>query len=196
MTRRFRPVWRFFERNQIMKNQAQNSLKANKRAAAAPSPVVELDPVTMAPVEPVVETPAPAPVETAPAGETPAPAPAPANTAEKRSKGVAASWLDPEVRKARITHHGVLVSGVDPASNQRFENRPFKSVRAAFKALGLNDSKHIPFRAQVKAAGEGVFDGFDFVLAPAEVKPPKGKKAQAAAPAGETPAPVETAPAA
>lgn len=39
----------------------------------------------------------------------------------------------------------------------------YRSVREAFKALGLPDSKHIKFRMELKAAGKKSFDGKVFV---------------------------------
>jgi hypothetical protein len=72
---------------------------------------------------------------------------------EKRAAGVTASWLKPEVKAARSARHAVEVAGVQ-----------YRSVREAFKALGLPDNKHIKFRGDLKKAGEGVFEGHDFKL--------------------------------
>lgn len=55
---------------------------------------------------------------------------------------ISASWQRMEVRDARVTRHKVSVDGVE-----------FRSVRAAFAALGLPMGRHIPFRARLKAAG-------------------------------------------
>lgn len=72
---------------------------------------------------------------------------------EKRAAGVTASWLKPDVKAARSARHAVEVAGVQ-----------YRSVREAFKALGLPDSKHIKFRGDLKRQGEGVFEGHDFKL--------------------------------
>lgn len=60
-----------------------------------------------------------------------------------RAFGGAESWADPAVRAARLTRHQVRVDGV-----------LYRSVAAAFEALGLPMSKHIAFRGQLKAAGK------------------------------------------
>jgi hypothetical protein len=100
----------------------------------------------------------------------------------KRSEGVKTSWLDPEVAAARAQRNNVKVDGV-----------VYQSVRAAFKALGLNDAKHIAFRLELKAQGEGVFEGHDFELIPAEVKTPKVGKRAAAKAAKEAKAAIQAA---
>lgn len=66
---------------------------------------------------------------------------APKASAE-RGAAIAASWSDDEVRKARATRHAVLVDKVE-----------YRSVRAAFVALGLPLGQHISFRMQLKAEG-------------------------------------------
>lgn len=71
-----------------------------------------------------------------------------------RAAAIAASWADPEVKAARVTRHSVNVNGVE-----------YRSVREAFKALGLPDSKHIKFRMDLKATGKQSFGGHVFVLA-------------------------------
>lgn len=67
---------------------------------------------------------------------------------EKRTaaEGIAASWKNPEVAARRLTRHTVVCNGQE-----------FKSVRAAFKAFGLNDKKHIAFRMKLKAAGNEIY---------------------------------------
>jgi hypothetical protein len=72
---------------------------------------------------------------------------------EKRSAAIAETWKDEDVRKARSTHNAVEVDGVR-----------YRSVREAFKALGLPDSKHIKFRGQLKLYGEQAFGKHTFVL--------------------------------
>jgi hypothetical protein len=64
------------------------------------------------------------------------------------SEGIAKSWDDKEVAQKRLTRNGVMVEGVGE----------FKSVRAAFAALGLPDSKHIRFRMKLKEAGRLNFE--------------------------------------
>ena len=68
------------------------------------------------------------------------------------------TWLNPEIKAARSERHGCVVTGPNGA-----HMGVFGSVRSAFKALGLPDAKHIPFRMAMKAAGYGEFDGFKFV---------------------------------
>lgn len=59
-----------------------------------------------------------------------------------RAAKIAASWADPAVRAARVQRSAVTVDGTQ-----------HRSVCAAFEALGLPMSKHIAFRAELKAAG-------------------------------------------
>lgn len=64
------------------------------------------------------------------------------------SEGIAKSWDNKEVAQKRLTRNGVMVEGVGK----------FKSVRVAFAALGLPDSKHIRFRMKLKEAGRLNFE--------------------------------------
>ncbi|MEY6739526.1 hypothetical protein AB9B63_15890 [Escherichia coli] len=64
------------------------------------------------------------------------------------SEGIAKSWCNKEVAQKRLTRNGVMVEGVGE----------FKSVRVAFAALGLPDSKHIRFRMKLKEAGRLNFE--------------------------------------
>ncbi|AFO10449.1 hypothetical protein [Escherichia phage ECML-117] len=64
------------------------------------------------------------------------------------SEGIAKSWDNKEVAQKRLTRNGVMVEGVGE----------FKSVRVAFAALGLPDSKHIRFRMKLKEAGRLTFE--------------------------------------
>lgn len=64
------------------------------------------------------------------------------------SEGIAKSWDNKEVAQKRLTRNAVMVEGVGE----------FKSVRAAFAALGLPDSKHIRFRMKLKEAGRLNFE--------------------------------------
>jgi hypothetical protein len=70
-----------------------------------------------------------------------------------RSAAISASWADPDVRAARTARAKVRVGGV-----------VYRSVREAFQALGLPDSKHIRFRMDLKATGKESFGGHTFVL--------------------------------
>lgn len=72
-----------------------------------------------------------------------------------RAAAIAASWTDPEVAAKRAQRSHVKVAGTE-----------YKSVREAFKALGLPDSKHIKFRMELKASESGRknFEGHTFVL--------------------------------
>lgn len=63
------------------------------------------------------------------------------------SASIAASWDDPEVRAARAERTAVAVKGPKVAGE-------YKSVAAAFRALGLPMGKHIRFRMDLKAAGK------------------------------------------
>lgn len=63
-------------------------------------------------------------------------------------EGIAKSWDNKEVAQKRLTRNGVMVEGVGE----------FKSVRVAFAALGLPDSKHIRFRMKLKEAGRLNFE--------------------------------------
>lgn len=69
----------------------------------------------------------------------------------KRAAAIAATWVDGDVRAARVTRNAVTF--VDDSGS-----RYFKSVRAAFIALGLPMSRHIKFRGELKKAGE--LEGF------------------------------------
>lgn len=61
---------------------------------------------------------------------------------DTRAAGVRKSWSDKAVHDRRSLKQHVQVNGVE-----------YRSVLAAFQALGLPVSKHIKFRAQLKAAG-------------------------------------------
>lgn len=69
---------------------------------------------------------------------------------------ISASWADATVYAARITRHAVVVDGVT-----------FKSVRAAFAALGLPMGRHISFRGLLKAEGEINAFGKQWAIIPA-----------------------------
>ncbi|WVW37765.1 hypothetical protein Gekk315_00053 [Aeromonas phage Gekk3-15] len=73
------------------------------------------------------------------------------------SEGIAESWKNVEVFNKRTTRNGVIVNGQE-----------YKSVRAAFYALGLPENKHIAFRMALKEekAKTFILDGekFEFHL--------------------------------
>lgn len=73
------------------------------------------------------------------------------------SEAVRESWTNKKVAAARAARHGVRVAGEE-----------YKSVREAFAKLKLPMSKHITFRAKVKAEGKATFEHddkkFNFVL--------------------------------
>lgn len=64
---------------------------------------------------------------------------------------IADSWKDEEVRAARTTRNGVIVT-VNGKSAE------FTSTRKAFAEFGLPDSKHIRFRMKLKAEKAQVFE--------------------------------------
>jgi len=64
------------------------------------------------------------------------------------SEGVAESWKDDEVRAKRVRRNKVMVDGTE-----------YRSVKAAYIALGLPLSKHIKFRMELKEAGRIEVDG-------------------------------------
>lgn len=66
------------------------------------------------------------------------------------SASIAKSWADPVVAEKRLTRNGVIAYVGDEAIE-------FKSLRVAFAALRLPDSKHIAFRQILKAEKEATF---------------------------------------
>lgn len=70
-----------------------------------------------------------------------------------RAAAISASWADPAVAQARTTRHAVYVSNQAGGAE-------YKSVLAAFEALGLPTGQHIRFRGQLKAAGK--LEGFGY----------------------------------
>lgn len=60
----------------------------------------------------------------------------------KRSAAIAESWADPAVKAKRSARHKVRVDGVE-----------FRSVAAAFEALGLPMNQHVKFRGSLKQEG-------------------------------------------
>lgn len=101
-----------------------------------------------------------------------------ADTKASNSDGVAASWLDGEVRTSRLKRDGVSVH------SEGVHLGFFKSTYEAFRELRLPNNKHIRFRLKLKEAfrdkGEGAtFDHngkkFFFEIVPAE-EPAEAKK--------------------
>ncbi|QEG09450.1 hypothetical protein CPT_MyoSmar_001 [Serratia phage MyoSmar] len=78
------------------------------------------------------------------------------------SESIAASWTNPEVAAKRLTRHAVVAR----VGGKALE---FASLRKAFAALKLPDSKHIAFRQVLKAKGKATFnfgrDSVEFELA-------------------------------
>lgn len=78
------------------------------------------------------------------------------------SESIAASWTNPEVAAKRLTRHAVVAR----VGGKALE---FASLRKAFAALELPDSKHIAFRQVLKAKGKATFnfgrDSVEFELA-------------------------------
>lgn len=70
----------------------------------------------------------------------------PKSPAPTKKPGLREAWGRPSVAAARKVRDHVKVRGVE-----------YRSTRAAFVALGLPLSKHIPFRAGLKAHGRAVF---------------------------------------
>lgn len=64
------------------------------------------------------------------------------------SAGVALSWVNPEVKAARLVRHSVKVRA-DGTTTEH------KSVAAAFRALRLPMNVHIRFRLALKSAADG-----------------------------------------
>lgn len=98
-----------------------------------------------------------------PAAAKKAPAKRAAPAAPDRSAAIAASWADPKIRAARAERRPVKVGG-----------EVYKSVPAAFVALGLPLTRVVRFRMGLKASdsGRAVFESdkgvkHTFVLQPA-----------------------------
>lgn len=74
-----------------------------------------------------------------------------ANTRRVRAAGTAKSWDDDEVRRKRLTRHSCTVT-CDGVTTEH------DSVHAGFKAYGLPDGSHIPFRIKAKNDGVAIFE--------------------------------------
>lgn len=72
-----------------------------------------------------------------------------------RAEGARRSWDNLETFNKRRQRTNVLVEG----------HGEFRSVSAAFKALNLPMTRHIPFRKDLKAAGELTIEGYTFKVA-------------------------------
>jgi hypothetical protein len=68
-------------------------------------------------------------------------------------KGVAISWLDSKTAERRKNRSGVSVESVE-SGKVKGEPRYYTSLRKAFKAESLPDSRHIPFRIRLKIEGK------------------------------------------
>lgn len=64
-----------------------------------------------------------------------------------RSDAIAESWQNAEVAASRSKRDKVSVDGVE-----------YNSTRAAFRALGLDEKKHIQFRGKLKKSGKETFE--------------------------------------
>lgn len=69
------------------------------------------------------------------------------NNHAQRAAAIAKTWKDPSVAAARARRHGVRLVKDGKVGD-------FRSVRAAFIAMGLPLNKHIQFRMELKAAGK------------------------------------------
>lgn len=77
--------------------------------------------------------------------------PAVAKSGLTLGQAIAASWTDPEIAAKRMTRHHITVTVNGKSAD-------YKSVAAAFGALGLPMSKHIRFRMKVKSEGAAIFE--------------------------------------
>lgn len=142
-----------------------NEFIDKQQAAVEQSPVepvaVEQSPVEQPPVAVAVTVTAVAVVEQPPVEQPPVAASAivppvvvkKVAAASTLSEAVRKTWLNPNTAAARRQRNGVKVDGVE-----------YGSVRKAFTALRLPDSKHIAFRGRLKAAGKLAFGEHEFVL--------------------------------
>lgn len=76
-------------------------------------------------------------------------------TSLTRSEAIAKSWTVPETAEKRSQRSAVEVDG-----------QVYRSVRAAFEALGLPMKHHIPFRMDLKAAGTSTDFGHKWKIIP------------------------------
>lgn len=82
------------------------------------------------------------------------------SSSNTRSASTADSWKDKDVAAARKERTAVRVKGT--AANGKTVDEEFGSVRKAFAALGLPDSKHGTFRLILKANGRAKFLDLNF----------------------------------
>jgi len=75
-----------------------------------------------------------------------------------QSAGVARSWLDADVRRTRLTRHGVSVAikGDEETDGEDTEMGTYRSVAEAFRVIGLPFDKHIKFRLALKTSAQKV----------------------------------------
>lgn len=77
----------------------------------------------------------------------------PKATSGERSKGIAETWKDPKVAKARAQRTHVVVR-----PHGETKGTEYRSTHAAFQDLGLPYGQHIRFRMALKAEGKKDFE--------------------------------------
>ena len=75
----------------------------------------------------------------------------------KRTAGAKASWEDKDVAAARAKRHNVAARKKGTKSEEIY-----RSVRTAFKELGLPDKDHQKFRQELVAYGEAEYENYEF----------------------------------
>jgi septum formation inhibitor MinC len=140
-----KPVKRFADRATAEKRCQAIIDAATKPVPDKPKAVEQDKPKAKAPVK-ETKTKAKAPTKT----KAKAQADKPATT---RAQGVGESWKDPKVAAARSVKNKVRVGG-----------QVYNSTWAAFQALKLDPSKHLKFRAHLKAQKVATFEGHKFTL--------------------------------
>ena len=83
-----------------------------------------------------------------------------AKASATRSAGIAASWAVPEVAAARAERTGTI----EVRQGTKLIGQ-YRSVAAAFGALGFSLRGHIPFRMALKAEGQKPFGAYTFAIA-------------------------------
>lgn len=74
----------------------------------------------------------------------------------RRSDAIAKSWENPDIKRKRMDRHQVLIR------KEGQDDRMFRSVRAAFKALDLPLGKHINFRRELKKTKDMKTEAFGY----------------------------------
>lgn len=75
------------------------------------------------------------------------------------ARAIAQSWRVLETAQKRATMHSVFVNGTE-----------YRSVRAAFRVLGIDDKGHEKFRVKLKAEGKATYEGYEFTLGAENVR--------------------------